>query len=332
MREQILDYLRQNKQVTTGELVKFSWKDRTTVYRWLKRLVDEWKVEQIKKWLYKFRESIEEYFDIPIWERKTVNYNPSFLKDYIPNETNFFTKDDINKLENSIKILSIDTDYYKNNKRLFETLLIDLSYASSYLEWNTYSYLDTEVLVKYNEMNKQKTSEETQMVLNHKKAIEYMIYYKKDLKHNKQTFSEIHSLLWEKLLLKEQLWTIRNNSVEIGWSTYEPLDNQLQLNAEFDIFLKKLNQIKNPFEQSLFIMTFIPYFQLFIDVNKRTSRIIGNLPLIKNNLPVLSLIQLEKKKYIMSVLAVYELNDISLLKSLWIENYLLNLEKYKTYF
>jgi hypothetical protein len=74
-------------------------------------------------------------------------------------------------------------------------LLIDLSFASSYLEGNTYSYLDTEVLLKYNEVNKEKTSEETQMILNHKKAIEYMIYYKKELDFDKQTFFEIHSLL-----------------------------------------------------------------------------------------------------------------------------------------
>jgi hypothetical protein len=49
--------------------------------------------------------------------------------------------------------------------------------------------------LKYNEINKEKTNEETQMILNHKKAIEYMIYYKKELGFTKQTFFEIHSLL-----------------------------------------------------------------------------------------------------------------------------------------
>ena len=36
------------------------------------------------------------------------------------------------------------------NRRAIENLLIDLSYASSKMEGNTYSYLDTEVLIKYN--------------------------------------------------------------------------------------------------------------------------------------------------------------------------------------
>ena len=57
-----------------------------------------------------------------------------------------------------------------------------------------------------------------------------------------------------------------------------------------------------------------------------------NLPLIKHNLPVLSLIRLEKKKYIIAILTVYELNNVDLLQNIWTENYLLNLEKYKNYF
>jgi len=57
-----------------------------------------------------------------------------------------------------------------------------------------------------------------------------------------------------------------------------------------------------------------------------------NLPLIKHNLPVLSLIQCEKKKYIIAILSVYELNNVDLLQNIWTENYLLNLEKYKKFF
>jgi len=332
MREEILKFLGKNVEVKTWDLVKFFWKDRTTIYRWLKKLENTWEVEKVKKWTYKLKQKLEKYFDTPTWERKKVTYNPTLLRNYIPNETYFLSEKNLIKLQNSIKDLPIDTDFYKSKKRFLETLLIDLSFASSYLEWNTYSYLDTEVLLKYNEINKEKTSEETQMILNHKKAIKYMIHYKRELDFNKQTFFEIHSLLWEKLLLKDEIWVIRNKIVEIWWSTYKPIDNKYQLEEEFELFLEKLNKIKNPFEQSLFIMTFISYFQLFLDINKRTSRIMGNLPLIKHNLPVLSLIELEKKKYIIAILTIYELNNVDLLQNIWTENYILNLEKYKNYF
>jgi len=335
-KEKILDYIKSKEKVSYKELKQhFSSINESTLVRNLNSLVKSWELQKEKIWRNSFyftKSKIEKYFDTPTWERKKVNYNPEFLRNYKPNETYFFSKQNLKKLENAVKDLPIDTDFYKTNKRFLETLLIDLSFASSYLEWNTYSYLDTEVLLKYNEINKEKTNEETQMILNHKKAIEYMIYYKKELGFTKQTFFEIHSLLWEKLLLKDELWIIRNKLVEIWWSTYNPLENKFQLEKEFEIFLEKLNKIKNPFEQSLFIMTFIPYFQLFLDINKRTSRIMWNLPLIKHNLPVLSLIQLEKKKYIVAILAIYELNNVDLLQNIWTENYLLNLQRYKKYF
>ena len=333
--ELVFEYVSSNEKISYQDLKGyFSSINESTLVRNLNSLLKNWKIKKEKEWkntFYFIKTNIEKYFDTPIWERKKILYNLELLKNYKPNETYFFNKQNLHKLERAVKDLPIDTDFYKTNKRFLETLLIDLSYASSYLEWNTYSYLDTEVLLKYNEINKEKTKEETQMILNHKKAIEYMIFYKKKLKFNKKTFFEIHSLLWERILLKDELWIIRNHGVEITWSTYKPLDIKLQLEQEFEIFLKKLNKIKNPFEQSLFIMTFIPYFQLFLDVNKRTSRILWNLPLIKNNLPVLSLIQIEMKKYILSILSIYELNDIDLLQNIWTENYLLNLEKYKRY-
>lgn len=119
------------------------------------------------------------------------------------------------KLEKAVSLLAVTTDFYKTNKKFVERSLIDLSFASSYLEGNTYSHLDTEILVKYDEINKEKTKEETTMILNHKRAIEYMIFYKKELKVNKQSFFEIHTLLGKGLLSENELGKIRNNSVEI---------------------------------------------------------------------------------------------------------------------
>ncbi len=70
-----------------------------------------------------------------------------------------------------------------------------MSFASSSLEGNTYSYLDTEVLVKYNEIAEGKSKDDTQMIINHKKCIEYMLHYKKEIAYSPQSFKEIHTLL-----------------------------------------------------------------------------------------------------------------------------------------
>jgi Fic family protein len=151
----------------------------------------------------------------PFFKRPKKSYNFDFLRNYTPNITSFFTPLQLKSLHQTIEHLNIDTDFYINNKRLLETILIDLSFASSYLEGNTYDYLDTEVLIKYNEIAKDKSADETQMIINHKKCIEYLIYYKKELPLNQTTFFEMHTLLGEKLLPKEQLGIIRSKIVEI---------------------------------------------------------------------------------------------------------------------
>jgi len=139
----------------------------------------------------------------------------------------------------------------------------------------------------------------------------------------------IHALLAKDLLIPQYVGAIRTGPVSIGSSAYTPLDNKFQLEEEFSLFLKKLNQIKNPFEQSLFILVFISYFQLFMDVNKRTARIAANIPLIKNGLAPASFLQVKDRDYIDAILAVYELNTTEFIRDIFVQNYLLNIERYQ---
>ena len=327
-REYILELLKKQESVKVSDIINVFNIERTTVYRDFKELLNDNLLEEVSKWIYKEKINSINYLQIPFFQRPKKNYNFDFLVNYIPNKSSFFSNEQLQILNWGVKDLDINTDFYLNNKRLIETALIDLSFASSYLEWNTYDYLDTEILIKYNEVAKQKSEDDTQMILNHKKCIEYILFYKKDLSYSKQTFFEVHTLLWDKLLPKESLWTIRNKLVEIWASTYIPLENKFQLEEQFEIFLQKLNDIKNPFEQSLFILIFIPYFQIFLDINKRTSRMVSNLPLLKHNLPLISLLAVEKRIYINAILAIYELNDVSLMGNIFVENYLLNMKRY----
>jgi len=326
----IIELFKRDKTLKTAKIITHfnNTIDRTTIYRYLKELIELWKIKELSKWLYQYKIDPLTYCNRPFFERETKKYNFDFLLKYIPNETSFLTDKQKDILLEKSSNLEINTNYYKENRRSLENLLIDLSYASSKLEWNTYSYLDTEVLVNFNEIAEGKQKDETQMILNHKDAIEYMIYYKKKLNFEAKSFFEIHSLLWKWLLPKLELWKIREKTVEIWRCKYIPIDNKYQLQEQFELFLKKLNQINNPFEQSLFILIFIPYFQIFLDINKRTSRMICNLPLLKNNLWVISLLQVKERDYIVAILSIYELNDITLMRDLFVNNYLLNFNRY----
>ena len=64
-------------------------------------------------------------------------------------------------------------------------LLIDLSWASSYLEGNTYSLLETERLISFGQAAEGKDALETQMILNHKQAFEFLVESADDIGFNR---------------------------------------------------------------------------------------------------------------------------------------------------
>lgn len=79
-----------------------------------------------------------------------------------------------------------------------------------------------------------------------------------------------------------------------------------------------MNLIEDPFEQSFFSLVHLSYLQAFEDVNKRTARMVANIPLIKCNLKPLSFTDVNQEDYVMSLLGVYEKNNINILHDLYV--------------
>ena len=104
-------------------------------------------------------------------------------------------------------------------------------------------------------------------------------------------------------------------------SVYHPLAVPDLVNECFEQVLDTAKAIRNPFEQAFFLMVHIPYLQPFEDVNKLVSRLIANIPLIRLNLSPLSFVDVPQKTYINGLLAVYELNQIDLLRDVFIWAY-----------
>ena len=68
--------------------------------------------------------------------------------------------------------------------------------------------------------------------------------------------------------------------------------------------------------------------QAFEDVNKRTARLVANIPLVKRNLNPLSFVDVNQTDYVMSLLAIYEKNDVSLLRELYVWAYKRSAQRY----
>ena len=258
----------------------------------------------------------------PIYEREPVSYVEDWLNSYQPNMTFYIPPSLRAQLHQAGKRSHLEDPAGTYARQIFNRLLIDLSYNSSRLEGNTYSLLDTQKLVLEGAIAEGKLDEEKVMILNHKEAIRYLVDTAPRLKVDKEVICTLHYLLSDELLEKSYAGKVRDHGVRIGGSTYIPFEDPKQLQIHLVLITEKAALIKDPYEQSLFLLVHITYLQAFADVNKRTARLSANIPLIKNNLVPLSFNDVEREDYTSAVIAVYELQNIRPLLDLYIFSYM----------
>src|SRR5262249_30703280 len=123
--------------------------------------------------------------------------------------------------------------------------LIDLSWASSRLEGNTYSRLDTENLIQFGRKAEGKDANEAQMILNHKAAIELLVDDKSEgVGVNRYTLLNLHALLSENLMADpEASGRLRGRPVDITGSVYTPPAIPQLIEECFSLILSKASAI-----------------------------------------------------------------------------------------
>lgn len=250
--------------------------------------------------------------------RNPIGYERNFLASYTPNETPYLDESLRAHLDN----IGITGDRERPagtyGRAIFNRLLIDLSWASSRLEGNTYSRLDTERLIELGQYAKGKDAQEAQMILNHKAAIELLVDEAGSIGFNSYTVLGLHGLLSENLMPEpEASGRLRLRPVHIGGSVYMPLAMPQLIEECFLEILQKAAAIDDPFEQAFFVTVHLPYLQPFEDVNKRVSRLAANIPLIKHNLCPLTFLDVPERAYIDALLGVYEMNRYELLRDVF---------------
>lgn len=255
-------------------------------------------------------------------QRIPVGYNKQFLENYLPNIDSYLSPKEKEILLEIGKTQGDNQAAGTYARQILNRLLIDLSWNSSRLEGNTYSLLDTELLIHDGKPADDKSAKETQMILNHKDAIEFLVDESDEIGFNRYTILNLHALLSNNLLPNPSAsGRLREFGVGITNSVFTPLEIPQLISEYFDLILSKVNQIKDPFEQAFFILVHFPYLQPFDDVNKRVSRLAANIPFNRKNLSPLSFIDVPEDYYIKGMLAVYELNRTDLLKDVFIWAY-----------
>lgn len=258
----------------------------------------------------------------PRTQRPPVGYRVAFLQQYHPNHTAYLPPGLREQLHAMGRSPADQTPAGTFARDILNRLLIDLSWASSQLEGNTYSRLDTERLIEFGQAAQGKDVLETQMILNHKQAIEYLVLDPSNARLSPDTLIALHAFLADGLMADPAaVGRIRRRAVEIGGSVYLPVALPQRLEELFDIVVRMAADIQDPFEQAFFLMVHLPYLQPFEDVNKRVSRLAANIPFIRHNLCPLSFIDVPQQAYVDAMIGVYELNRIELLRDVFVWAY-----------
>ncbi|MBS0585856.1 MAG: Fic family protein [Verrucomicrobia bacterium] len=167
-----------------------------------------------------------------------------------------------------------------------------------------------------------KLDEEKAMILNHKEAIRYLVDNAPRIEVSRNVICTLHFLLSDGLVDSTEAGKVRKHTVRVGGSTYIPFEDPKRLEKQLERIAHKASQIRDPYEQSLFLLIHVSYLQAFSDVNKRTARLSANIPLIRENLVPLAFSDVRVEDYMSAMIAVYELQKVTPLIDLYVYSYL----------
>ena len=235
--------------------------------------------------------------------------------------TDIFTKEELKRLEAATKKYKERTADISAaiQKKELERLVIELSWKSSKIEGNTYTLLDTEKLILENKVAPGHSKNETQMILNHKDAFNFIRSHASQFQTiTRKNMEELHSIIIKDLDVNVGF---RSKAVGITGSIYRPLDNIYQIIEAVENLSKTVSKSDMPYAKALLALLGISYIQPFEDGNKRTARLMTNALLMSHALAPLSYRSVDEEEYKSAVLVFYELNSIVPMKKIFIEQY-----------
>jgi len=239
------------------------------------------------------------------YDKNRLNYRP------------IFTKEETKQLDKINETLSLKK--FLATKDLVEKFGFDFVYTSAKIEGNTYTKADALTLLDYGRTAGGKRYSEAKMLINLQKAFSFMI--KHQLPINKFTLREIHQILSDELVDDSEKGAVRQRGVTIRGTDYLPISDPIVLDQEMDRLFEIYNTITNPYDKALYLHNNLAYLQYFIDVNKRTARLMMNVSLKANNKMILIPRDEYIPIYVGSILEYYEEGSFNLSKEFMLKSY-----------
>jgi len=186
----------------------------------------------------------------------------------------------------------------ENYSNRYEAFCSLFTYDSTGIEGNTLTLSETSFLLFEGIVPKSKSLREINEVINHKKALDYMLAYKGDI--NKEFILKLHELVVINTLredLVSQIGKFRRVQVFIGRSI-PPKAQEVPI--QIASLLRWYSNNKNKLHPLILASYFHTEFERihpFVDGNGRVGRLLMNFILHKNNFPMINIPKAKKFRY-----------------------------------
>lgn len=204
------------------------------------------------------------------------------------------------------------SELYSNE---IKDLAVVWCYYSGKIEGNTYTYVETEALLK-DGITSEKKYEDAKMLKNlyntFVSELEYINKGKNQEAIDDRTLFRIHQSISTGLVSNEEAGLLRTRAVRISGTEYIPPKNQQEIKSKLNEILFQQEGLTNPLEKAVYLHCHIARLQPFIDGNKRTSRMIESIALMNADIiPVYSAKDSDILNYRKGLIAFYETEDYS---------------------
>lgn len=275
-----------------------------------------------------YRRYLNDYFSRSTKERKIIGYEYARLDEYIPNKSHLLSTSSMALLSKLPKLDLSNALGATYNAEVSSAFLKQFAYNSSRLEGVNETFAATLDIMA--NPDRYPNDEKKIIILNHGKAVDHFIKmisypefgFEESLSKSAGPIRELHMVLMDGLLKNDSEGEIRTTPVQISLSTYQPSYQATLLEKYLNEIVIKSSLIQEDYEKAFFLMLHISYLQAFYDGNKRTARLMLNLPLIKSSRAPHVFHQMSEDDYHTAIVFYYETNDSRPLEALWIESYI----------
>jgi Fic family protein len=210
---------------------------------------------------------------------------------------------------------------FTSDTRNYEATVVDFVYTSARIEGNAYDRIEVDKLLRMGVTTGGKRFSDAIMLVNLYEGFGKVMGVEPNTEFDLDYLCDLHKGLMKDLLPTHEQGIARTSAVQIGNSSYSPIDDPARLRGEMKFILSEAKKYPDPFEQAIYLHCNLAYLQYFRDGNKRTARLMQTASLVRGSILPLFFNETLIDIYQRSTLHYYETGEYGPYVAFFKENY-----------